>query len=404
MATSAFFPEKWASVAQELHKPMAIYRQLANFRAEPEMKFGDVYHRVIPGDPYIQPVTRGTDLDQQSTDGTDQSMSINNQYGFLVGVEEFDEVQSSVPLMATYLKNAMRNLSNVIDSSFLYEVLNATSSLDAGNFGGTSGVGVTLSGSNVFDAMAKVKQKLSEQNIDHTNLYGVIDPATAFVIESQLGARETAMGDQVSRNGYDGNMLRYGGMDLYVTNNYTQSIELDLATNPTNGDTVTFTVGGTAITFTFVSVIGTTAGNVLIGANVDATRGNLETLINAPDTTTANGVAFSAGATLRLLQTSCVAVNDDSANTLTFYTKGKSLSGSETLTDATDGFDATEASAYLMFGQKGAVDMVNQVAPRFKKREEPRRETVNLLGTSLWGQKTYTDGAQKLVNLRVLVS
>lgn len=403
MAVSAFFPEKWASVAQELHKPMAIYRQLANFRAESEMRNGDVFHRAIPGDPYIQPVIRGTDLDQQSTDGTDQSMSIDKEFGFLVGVEEFDEVQSSVPLMATYLKNAMRNLSNVIDSSFLYEVLNATSSLDAGDFGGTAGVGVTLSGSNVFDAMAKVKQKLSEQNIDHSNLYGVIDPATAFVIESQLGGRETAMGDQVSRNGYDGNMLRFGGMDLYVTNNYTQSIELDLATNPTNGDTVVFTVGGTAITFTFVSVIGSTAGNVLIAGTVDGTRANLETLINAPATTTANGVAFS-GATLRLLQSSCVAVNDDSADTLTFYTKGKSLSGSETLTDATDGFDATEASAYLMFGQKGAVDMVTQVAPRFSKREEPRRETINLLGTSLWGQKTYTDGAQKLVNLRVLKS
>jgi len=403
MAVSAFFPEKWANVAQELHKPMAIYRQLANFRAESEMKNGDVFHRVIPGDSYIQPITRGTDLDTQATDGTDQTMTIDKQRGFLVQVDDFDEVQSSVPLMAEYLKNSMRNLTNSIDSEFLSEVLNATSSLDAGDFGGTSGKPATLSGSNVFDAFAKAKQKLSEQNIDHRDLYGVIDPATAFIIESQLGARETGMGDTVTRNGYDGNMLRFGALDLYVTNNYTRSLQLNLATNPTNGDTVVFTVGGVAVTFTFVSVIGSTAGNVLIGASADATRVNLETLINAPQTTTANGVAFT-GSTLRLLQTACSATDNASGNYLTFYAKGKTLAGSETLTDATDGFDATEASRYLMIGQKGAVDMVLQSAPRFTKREEPRRETINLLGSSLWGQKTYTDGAQKLVNLRVLQS
>lgn len=403
MPTSAFFPEKWAAVAQELHKPTAIYRQIANFRSEADMKMGDVYHRVLPGDPYVQPIVRGTDLDQQSTDGTDQTMTINNENGFLVGVEEFDEVQSSVPLMGTYVKNGMRNLTNSIDASVLHEVLNATSALDAANFGGAAGVGVTLSGSNVFDAMGRVKEKLSEQNIDHSNLYGVIDPSTAFVIESQLGARETKMGDEVSRNGYDGNMLRFGGMDLYVSNNYTQSEVLGLATNPTNGDTVVFTVGGTAITFTFVNAIGTTAGNVLIAGNVDATRANLAALINAPQTTTANGVAFT-GATLRLLQVSCSAVNDDAADTLTFYAKGKSLSGSETLTAAADGFVAAQKSGWLMFGQKGAVDMTVQVAPRFSKREEPRRETTNLLASSLWGQKTYTDGAQKMVSLRILKS
>lgn len=403
MAVSAFFPEVWSQMAQELHKPRAIYRQLANFRGEPLLKSGDVFHRVRPSDPYIQPITRGTDLDQQSVDDIDESMTINKEYGGLVGIERFDEVQSNVDLMADQLKYGMTNLTNVIDSNFLYEVLNATSSLDAANFGGTAGKPVTLSGSNVFDAMAKSKQKLSDQNIDHSNLYGVIDPATAFVIESQLGARETAMGDNVTRNGYDGNMLRFGNFDLYVTNNYTRSLQLNLATNPTDGDTVVLTIGGTAVTFTFVNVIGATPGNVLIAGSADATRVNLESLINAPGTTTANGVGFT-GATKALLQTYMVADDDAAGNYITFYAKGKTLTGSETLTDATDAFDATEASAYLMFGQKGAVDMIIQDAPHFTKREEPRRETTNLLMTTLWGQKTYTDGAQKLVNLRVLTS
>lgn len=404
MPVSAFFPEKWAAVAQELHKPKAIYRQLANFRAEKDMKNGDIFHRVIPSDPYVQPVTRGTDLDQQAVGGTDENLTIDQEFGTLVGIENFDEIQSSVSLMGEQMKYTMINITNVIDSSFLSETLNADQEIDASDFGGVTGTPLTLSGSNIFETMAKVKQKLGENNIELDNLYGAIDPATAFVIESQVGSKETALGDSVTRKGFTGNMMRYGGFDLFVTNNYTRSIELAMATNPSNTNTVVLTVGGTAITFTAVSSIGTTEGNFLIAGTVDGTRANLEALINAPGTTTANGVAFSTLATLRLLQTAVTATNDDTADTLTVFAKGKTLVGTETLTDATDEFTAAQAAKDLMFGQRRAVDMVVQSSPRFIKRDEPRRETVNLLVTTLWGQKSYTDGAEKMVNVRVLKS
>jgi hypothetical protein len=57
-------------------------------------------------------------------------------------------------------------------------------------------------------------------------------------------------------------------------------------------DTQTITIGG--VVFTTVALIGTTAGNVLMGANQAATLANLVTLINAPETTTTTGVALSA--------------------------------------------------------------------------------------------------------------
>jgi len=69
----------------------------------------------------------------------------------------------------------------------------------------------------------------------------------------------------------------------------TGSAVLALATNPSNTETVT--IQGQV--FTFVSSIGTTEGNVLIGGSADATRANLAALINAPQTTTANGVALT---------------------------------------------------------------------------------------------------------------
>jgi|GEM_PF-6417756 len=66
-----------------------------------------------------------------------------------------------------------------------------------------------------------------------------------------------------------------------------------LPTNPGNTKTLTLTINGTAVVITFVSVIGATAGNVLIGASAAATLVNLLALLNQSQTTTATGVAFS---------------------------------------------------------------------------------------------------------------
>ncbi len=68
---------------------------------------------------------------------------------------------------------------------------------------------------------------------------------------------------------------------------------LALSTNPTNTQIVTLTINGSAIVFTFVTTIGTTAGNVLIGATAAASIANLLALLQNPWLTTANGVALS---------------------------------------------------------------------------------------------------------------
>lgn len=55
-----------------------------------------------------------------------------------------------------------------------------------------------------------------------------------------------------------------------------------LPTNPTNGQTLTLDINGTNIVITFVSSIGSTAGNVLIGASAAATAANLLQLLQNP--------------------------------------------------------------------------------------------------------------------------
>lgn len=95
-------------------------------------------------------------------------------------------------------------------------------------------------------------------------------------------------------------------------------------------DTQTITIGG--VVFTTVNPIGTTAGNVLLGANQAATLTNLTTLINAPTTTTSTGVALSAADAAQIKRLGIVATTTATAMTLT-STNGSTFAVSETETN-----------------------------------------------------------------------
>jgi hypothetical protein len=67
-----------------------------------------------------------------------------------------------------------------------------------------------------------------------------------------------------------------------------------LGTNPGNTKTLTLDVNGTNVVLTFVSSIGATAGNILIGASAAATAANVLALLQNPTVTTSTGVALSS--------------------------------------------------------------------------------------------------------------
>jgi hypothetical protein len=71
-------------------------------------------------------------------------------------------------------------------------------------------------------------------------------------------------------------------------------VNIGFLSNPSNGDWIFLNINNANVIFKFVSVIGATAGNVLIGANTAATIVNLLGLLNAPGTTNATQVALSA--------------------------------------------------------------------------------------------------------------
>jgi len=180
-------------------------------------------------------------------------------------------------------------------------------------------------------------------------------------------------------------------MDVYVAGCLTASRVFDMATNPTAGDTVV--INGQ--TFTFVAAIGTTAGNVLIGASADATRVNLAALLNAPGTTTANGVAVTDPSRFEGL----TATDSPGGDTLTVVSKRGTLIASSTMTNAANDWAAETLNCAIM--EKGAVWMALRDNLKVRDAREPKKLVTNYTVLTRYGLVTPNSGKERMVRIAI---
>lgn len=398
---SASFPEIWARMQQEVFLKKSVAMVIANTRFEGEMSRGDVFHRPymsVTADDTPDVYTRGSDITIRDITDTDETLTVDKQRSFGFTVDDFDAIQNNYDAAASYGSKYAELLMTQVDADVLYEVVNANEKVDAADVGGSAGQGISLSDSNVIDVVFAARKKLRKNNIYTDNLSAVISPEFEEKLSVYYGDKGTNLGDDVSQNGF---FRSVGGFRLHSSNNLTGSAVLALATNPTAGDTVTIQ----GVTFTFVSSIGTTAGNVLIGANVDATRANLATLINAPSTTTSTGVALSA-ANARKFVARVTATNNDTANTLTVFYKGAGvLAVSETLTDATDTWTAALIKQHCLFGvTNSCTTLIMQKRPSIQINKVPKQFGVYILNGVLYGVKTFADQKEQMVRIELNAS
>jgi len=385
-----------------------VFAMQASFEERAKLSSGQSVTRPYVARMFEQDYTRGSDLSMQTLSETNETLSVTSAKATPFAIDDLDAIQSNFRLMDEYSGKAMRALNKAIDADYLGEVASATSSVDAGDVGGTAGQGISLDASNVLKAFAAANRKL--ENLD-VQIQGGLDPRidsgnqkpmggagfanlTPYVKEQlsySLAGRETVGGDMLGKNGYSSS---YFGFDNFVTTNGYWTATLTIATTPTDGDTVTIN----GVVFTFKTTLGSTAGNVAIGGSADAARLNLSELINAPSTTDAGQVALTT-ANANLLKR-VVAVDSASANTMTLAAKGYGyIVVSETLTDATDAFSLQ--ISHQMFGQKGAVDMVLQAKPRVQVSEIPLQIGKYVKPYVLYGKKTFLEGASALVDVKV---
>jgi len=386
-----------------------VWRPQANFRLEDELVDGDTVKRVYPSKMVPTDYTRYSDITFQRGTTTAESLTVDKTPTVPFEISNLDELQSTPKAREKLTNMAVEQLNNIINGWYTAEVTNASSTIDAANFGGTAGQGATITPANVKKMFSISQRNLGRQNVykfkpGESDFFANLTPDIYQALIESLGDRESMLGDKLSENGHAG---RYGIFDLYVHNAGYWTGSLTMVTQPTDGDTITIKVADQTITFTFKTTVdaGVTEGQVEIGANVDTTRATLTNSINNLGTTVADGtVGFNAlSADKRAAMYGITATNDNTGDLMTLTWRGVGAPiVSASFTSANNFWTPGKNISNCMFGKKGSVDFVIQRYPKIQvDPAENRIEEFKIKPYTLFGKKTFADGARKLVNVKV---
>jgi hypothetical protein len=105
---------------------------------------------------------------------------------------------------------------------------------------------------------------------------------------------------------------------------------------------------------------------------------------------------------LRTFQNTITAVNDNTADTLTVTARGIGvLDVAETLTAGADVWTASLQLQHNLFGIVGSPSLVIQRKPSIVEVQKQLQLGKNYLNGVLFGVKTFTEDANKMVNVQV---
>lgn len=367
-----------------------VFRSLANFEEQATLTDGQKVDRPYRADIVVETYTKGTALTAQDLTATSDQLTVDTVKAALLYVDNVDKIQNKYSAANAWIDEAGKRLSNAIDAKFLYQVFNANNTVDDASIGGVSGDGITVTTSNILDIFGAVNLQLDIQNVEESERFFAISPHFYRTLWSYIAGKVTLLGDKTGQNG---NIGQYGGLQLYKSNNLTGSARWTPANNPSNSDTITIQ----SVTFTFVSTIGSTAGNVLQTVSTAVTIDNLVALINDPGTTNATQVALST-ANQRTVQ-NWVAVDG------TTYIEVRAMGASYltvTGSDATDVWTATQQLQNLFAGRVGCVDAVIQKEPSVEMGStvSAGKSGTNILPMTLFGVFVFNQGKNEMVRVK----
>lgn len=376
---------------------VTVAKEIANFRFEPTLRFGESVERVaydISG-VRVRTVVRGNASTIDQVTDTSELMTVNLEKEAVFYISD-GEVKQAGPLNPGEVigRDVAIKVALDFDARVFAEILNATYDFDTGDLTtlASTGTPITLNSTTVPQFITRAPAKLRRFNQALTDLALVIDSYGASDIEQFLISKNIDIAASTFKNGYAGPIR---GAQMYVSENLTATALFTAATIPSDSQTVTIN----GIVWTFKTTLGATAGNVLIGATVDIARANLADAINNPGVTDANHVAVSA-ANQNLLadQYRLTAVNDNALDTMAITGIG---SGALTLSTTVGSATWTLNCIHAYFGKRRAIDAVLQDMKEVDMRPTDDRRGTNVFSHYLGAVKTFTDGKQKFLDVLI---
>lgn len=384
-------------------KVLVAKESVANMRFEPTLRYGESVERVAYDitNVRVRSVTRGAASTIDTVTDSGELLEINLEKEAVFHISDGERTQAGPLNPGEKIgTDVAKKVALDLDARIFAEIRNATFDFDNGDLAGTSstGTGITLNSTTVPQMVSRMAAKLRFRNNQDISgpMIMVTDSYALSDITQYVMGKNIDLAGNVFQNGYSGDV---GNARVYVSENLTGEAVLSLATQPTAGDTLSIN----GVTLTGQTTIGVTAGNFLIGANVDATRANLAGLINNPGTTSATQVALSAANQLLFTDDlKLTATNNDTTNKLTLVGigSGRLLLG-EVLTDATDTWSSNVLHTY--FGKRGGIDVVVQDMKPVDMRETADRRGTNVFSSYLAGIKTFADSAKTFLDVLIAV-
>jgi len=377
--------EFWGDLQVDLYVAnTAIY--LANQSLEDLIRTdGRKAHKPILSHPQVGTYSPHSDITFETKTATKQTLEVDTFEYAAEDIDITEKNQTPYDLLAHSLMSIRKGLMNRVEQKFLGEITNADHLI--------SNPPVEVSSVNILDILEEAEGKLGAFDAPYeTSMRAlVLGPRTVAKLRRAKSDRETRLGDSVLENGVVG---PWQGWTVVQNNNLPWSATLTIATNPSDGDTVTIA----GVTFEWQDDLAdVTTGNVGVlrhASTVGTSRANLAACINDTGTAGTNYVQMSARQNFLIRRKRRIAAT--SAEAMAFTGFGD-ISVSSDLTDGSDDWSAQEQQSVFMV--RGAIDLVLQfvdlkVADKEKGFADLPKGIIGI------GTKTFDDGADLMVRLR----
>lgn len=380
---------------QEVFQKALVAKKIANIRFEKLLTMGASVTRFaynIDG-VLVRSVTRGAASTIDTITDSSETLTVNLEKEAVFHISDGEVKQAGALNPGEVIGGQVAvKIALDLDGRVFNEVTNAFQTFDNGDLTtlASTGTAITLNSTTVPQMVARMPAKLrrgANQDI-LVNLALVVDSYAASDIAQFLLGKNIDLAGAVFKNGYTGDI---SNAQMYVSEKLKATATLLSAGTFSDADTVTIN----GVTFTMKTVLGVTPGNVLIGADAAASITNLTALINAPGTTTAQGVALSTANQALISGITAVAT---SATVMTLTGVG---TGRLVLSEAAANWSWSSNYIHAYFGKRGAIDLVVQDMKEVDMRPTSDRRGTNVFSSYLAGLKTFSDGAKKFLDVLI---
>ena len=381
---SAFTPEYWSARTQRLLKKKLIAREIANFEEQSTLRDGDMVHRPYYSDVVVNDYTKGVDVTVQDVAATDEYLLVNKSKEVTVYIDAIDVKQNKYDAANKYIDRMTYALKKDIDGAFLKEVLNAQYLVDDAIVSwGNAGDPITVSVSNAFKMFTLTEAMMNSNDIEDTKpwFYVITPDVKASIQQTNLvngfNQADAALRGTLKGVGYLGT---WGNFNIFVSTNVAHSNKVTVSSLAAAD---TLTVNGVTITF---------AAAPAAAWECKPTLAALKGMLNGVMATAGDYVEFAAADRAKLIAAWVSAIDD--GTDVTIVTNG-SVTYSQT------GVTLGGQVAHCWAGQYGCTDLVIQKDVEIQKNKEPKKTGYNYLAWTLYGVKTFVEGAKRCIEVRV---